>query len=94
MSKKNETSPLEARVEALEEIVSDQATTQPASATFVNNPKAATAGLPSFSLGGKNYRFKLAGFRIVNDEIVYAAEAVNDPELLARIVREYPGTVD
>lgn len=63
------------------------------------NKPAAKSGkggsnLPTFTHGGKNYRFKIPGFSFDGVNAVHAADAVKDKALLAKIVEDYPGVIE
>lgn len=92
---------LEAKTEALQEEVLrlqemvEAGNKRSGSATFNAERAAQPAGnlLPEFDYAGDTYRFKVPGFKIAGRKYT-AADAVDDNDLIDKIVTNYPGIIE
>lgn len=99
----DKTQELEARLEAMEALVAEQAETiEKMEATKAKSSLKTTESKPepkpevpekTFKVGGAEYKFKYARFWY-KEEKVLAADAINNTKLLKELVEEAPGVLE
>lgn len=86
---------IEAKVDALEEIVADLAVGKTVNSATVSSASPSTpTTLPSFKLGGKTYRFIIPGFNLGEGRVVIASDAISDQALLKEIAENFPSLIE
>jgi hypothetical protein len=84
---------IEAKVDALAEVVADLAT-QKASATIDTPQKKVVPPLVTVKSGGKEYQFKVHSFSPDGETVVHVTDLIKDQKRLDETIKTYPGLVE